>query len=455
MENVTFQCGSCGQVMAVGASSVGQQVRCPHCQQVVLAPAPTSPAPAAASEAGPSAQQPAGMLHEAQLSVPPLSEIESIFTSPESNSDALFGGPPRGLVEMPPDPLPPPPVEAPIPGPADLPVLGPVETTLTYQPEPAAPAGVDARTEPDPAAFQLGPATPSAGIAASTTVDEDALARAIPKPRIRPPADRGGWLIALLIVPLISYSVLATVAVIYLRFFQAPPSNQPHPLEMFPDLEGENPGVRPGKKKLTVKYHDHLQEKELPAQLRTTMGKPIRVGDLEVEPLSVELRPVVFVTPGSDSVASDRPTLVLNLRLTNKSENQAFYPLDPFFERRWVAKKNNNKDGMPFTYLTVGKEHFYGGPLSEEDRRVGRETIKGQKLEHELEPGESFETFVCTNPDDAVQEAVEQSKRPMLWRVQVRRGLVKTPHRGELSACAVVGVEFTRDQVRSAAPGPD
>jgi hypothetical protein len=451
MENVNFKCGSCGQIMAVGASSVGQQVRCPHCQQIVLADAPTNPAPAAALEAGPSAQPPGGFFDPTNLGVPPVSEIESIFTSPEANSDALFGGPPRGLVEMPPDPLPPPPVEPPPPGPAEAPVLGPMETTLTYQPEPAAPAGVDARTEPDPAAFQLGPATPGAGSGASAAVDEEALARAIPRPRIRPPADRGGWLIALLIVPLISYSILATVAVVYLRFFQPPPTNQPHPLEMFPDLEGENPGVKPGKKKITVKYHDHLQEKDLPPQLRTTFGKPIQIGELEVEPISVELRRIVFVNPGHDPEPSEKPTLVLNLRLTNRSKNQTFHPLDPFFERRWVAKKGEGKDGMPFTYLTVGKEHFYGGPLLEEDRRERHETIKGQKLEHVLEPGESFDTFVCTSPDDAVQEAVEQSRGPMLWRVQVRRGLVKTPHRGELSASAVVGVEFTRDQVHAAA----
>src|SRR5262249_26485252 len=276
---------------------------------------------------------------------------------------------------------------------------------------------------------------------------------AFPGRRPRPPADRGGWLIALLIVPLISYSILATVAVIYLRFFQPPPTNQPHPLEMFPDLEGENPGVKPGKKKVTVKYHDHLQEKDLPPHLRTTLGKPIQVGDLEMEPLSVEVRTIEFVIPGYKPEPSANPTLVLNLRLTNKSANLAFHPLDPFYERRWVHKKGETKDGMPFTYLTVGKERFYGGPLRDEERKE-RQSIKGQKLERELEPGESFDTFVCTSPDDAVQEAVEQSRGPMLWRVQVRRGLVKTPHRGELSASAVVGVEFTRDQVHATA-GPD
>jgi hypothetical protein len=74
-------------------------------------------------------------------------------------------------------------------------------------------------------------------------------------------------------------------------------------------------------------------------------------------------------------------------------------------------------------------------------------------LDHELQPGESLETFICTSPDDPVKEAVEKTSQPMLWRVQVRRGLVQTPNRGELSASAVVGVEFTSDQINAVRDG--
>jgi hypothetical protein len=376
--------------------------------------------------------------------------MESIFTSPESNSDALFGGPPRGLVEMPPDPAPTVPVEPP-PAPSEPPaLLGPMDTTLSYQRGAAERADVDAPTDVDAAAFQLGPSNAGAGEATSTANEEEDLARAIPKPRIRPPADRGGWLIALLIVPLISYSILATIAVIYLRWFHETPTNQPHPLETIPDLEGENPGVRPGKKRVSVNFKER-QERDLPPRLRTRLGEPIQIGDLNVEPLSVEFRKIEFLSPQSEPVASADPVLVLNLRLTNTSENLAFHPLDPYFERRWVPVKDQGKAGMPFTYLTVGKDHFYGGPIKTEEREEHRESIKGQRLGHELQPGESFETFICTSPDDPVQGAVERSRQPMLWRVQVRRGLVKTPNRGDVSASAVIGVEFTRDQVRAAA----
>ena len=137
---------------------------------------------------------------------------------------------------------------------------------------------------------------------------------------------------------------------------------------------------------------------------------------------------------------------MLNLRLKNLSDKYAFHPLDPYFERRWV--NDESKASMPFTYLTVGKQRFVGGPIRAEEREERRETIKGQKLEPELAPGEILETFICTSPDDPVKKVVENATQPMLWRVQVRRGLVATPNRGELPASAVIGVEFTREQIQ-------
>jgi hypothetical protein len=223
---------------------------------------------------------------------------------------------------------------------------------------------------------------------------------------------------------------------------------------MFPDIEGENPGVRPAKGKLGKRFRDHL-EKDLPPQLRTTLGKAIQVGDLEVVPLSVSWRKINFVTPGYKPEPSETESLVLNLLLKNTSASSAFHPLDPYFERRWTLVPSASKADMPFTYLTVGKERFYGGPIRAEERKERRETIGGQNLDRELQPGESLKTFVCTSPDDAVKQAVEQTTQPMLWRVQIRRGLVQTPHRGEVPACAVVGIEFTRNQVHEGKPGVD
>jgi hypothetical protein len=215
---------------------------------------------------------------------------------------------------------------------------------------------------------------------------------------------------------------------------------------MIPDLEGENPGVKPGKKKVSVNFQGR-QELDLPEKLRTKLGRKIQVGDLEVTPLSVEFRAIEFISPGYKPVRSDTDCLILNLRLKNVSKDSSFFPLDAFFERRWEEVKGQTKSGMPFTYLTVGKRKFYGGPIRTGEREEHKESIRDQRLDREFQPGESFETFICTSPDDPVKEAVEQATAPMLWRVQVRRGLVHTPNRGELPATAVVGVEFSSKQI--------
>jgi hypothetical protein len=440
VETVNFQCGSCGKLMAVGTAGLGQQVRCPHCQQIVLAPAQA--AGVQSSILAPEAESPATSEPPTMISLiapPPASEVESIFSPEEMNSDALFGGPVRGLVEMPP------PTEH-LPDASAPPIPAPAETTLTYLPNDPRGGATAIAGDVDPATFSLNFSGPTRQESAPAAVEDNLLAQAIPKPQIRPPTDKGGWVLALLVVPLISYSILATIAVVYLRFFQQPVSNQPHPMEMIPDLEGENPGVKPGKKKVSVNFRGR-QELDLPEKLRTKLGQKIQIGDLEVTPLSVEFRPIEFISLGYKPVRSETDCLVLNLRLKNTSKEFAFYPLDPFFERRWEEVKGQTKVGMPFTYLTVGKSRYYGGPIRSGEREEHRESIKDQHLDRELQPGESMYTFICTSPDDLVKEAVEQATGPMLWRVQVRRGLVQTPNRGELPATAVVGVEFSSKEI--------
>jgi hypothetical protein len=439
METMNVQCGHCKQLLAVSTAVLGQQVRCPHCKQVILAPAP---APAAVAPAPVGDVPPPEFL----VPIPPISQMEDIFAPPEANSDALFAGPQRGLVEMPPAPGSSPPLAEP----SVLP--GQMETTLTYHPPDRTEPSPTAVGEPDAAAFSLGTGGATASEPTAATLDQGLLAQSIPKPQIRPPSDKRGWVTALLIVPLISYSVLATIVIILLRINQQPAKNQIHPLEMFQDLEGETPGVKPGKKKVSVNFNGK-QELDLPEKLRTRLGRTIRIGDLEVTPLSVEFRPIEFISPDTQPVASETDSLVLNLRVKNVSDGFAFHPLDPFFVRRWKEVKDHTKSDMPFTYLTVGNSRFFGGPITSAEREERHETIKGQILERELQPRETLETFICTSPDDPVKEAVQRATQPMLWRVQVRRGAVKTPNRGEVSAAAVVGVEFTRAEIRRGSGG--
>src|SRR5262245_46563360 len=97
-QTVSFQCGHCRKGMGVSTEFLGKQVRCPHCQQVVLAPAQAPPAPVPAGAAprppsGPTFPPPGG---------PSKDEHESIFG--EQVDEDLFGsGPPKPKVELPPE----------------------------------------------------------------------------------------------------------------------------------------------------------------------------------------------------------------------------------------------------------------------------------------------------------------------------------------------------------------
>ena len=138
---------------------------------------------------------------------------------------------------------------------------------------------------------------------------------------------------------------------------------------------------------------------------------------------------------------------MLNLRLKNVSQDVVFKPMDPYFDLRWKENKDETNLGMPFTYLTVGDQRFFG-PNSLADIDDNHVTLAGQHFDKELKPGDEMSTFVCTDWEDPVKQAVESASGPMLWRVQVRRGLVQIPDKGEYSATAVIGVEFTREEVK-------
>src|SRR5215469_509745 len=98
METVNFQCGHCRQLLAVSKQHLGQQVRCPHCQQVVVAPPQEAAVPPSAPVPPP--QDPFSAAFS--FAPPKPEEHDSIFSAP-AESDDLFGPAMSGKVEMPPD----------------------------------------------------------------------------------------------------------------------------------------------------------------------------------------------------------------------------------------------------------------------------------------------------------------------------------------------------------------
>jgi hypothetical protein len=418
MQTVNFQCGHCNNLMAVGLEHLGQQLLCPHCQQVVVAPAGALPAPDPTPPSAPD----------------PISRSEDIFAQPGPNDDPLFG----------PDSDPPP--EQPAPP-------SPVETAP--EPQPAAP-------EPEP------PPAPLPWIDSGAPAGTEAPAEIAPVATIRQPRDYSGrvnWFIPLVFIPLVLYAVLSTAIAGYLYVkLQSQPASL---FDQAPDWEGDTPGVRKEKAKASLEYGPKVATQPLPAHLRVRLGETIRVGDLEVTPEKVERRKVELVAEGAEGKPEPSPTdaLVLRLRLRNAAEDYAFTPLDNFFDRRW---KPGDDRSPPLTLLQAGQETFFGGsakwlPLGRgrKERRewlVGRDNIDRKGLA----PGEEQETFVATDGwDPAVARhlfgvdeegnAVNKPYRgPLLWRVQLRRGLIDWKGR-RLPATAVVGVEFTdRDYSGSA-----
>src|SRR5579871_549624 len=149
MQTVTFRCPHCNNLMAVGIELLGQQVRCPTCQQVVIAPVPTDPPPISDGSS--------------QISLSETTKQEghdSIFG--EGDGEAVFGSaPPKvevpastNFAAYPPN----------IPNPSDVTIVDANVPAPSAAPaEGQAPPSVDAVTSPPlPAAVEIQSAGPAA-----------------------------------------------------------------------------------------------------------------------------------------------------------------------------------------------------------------------------------------------------------------------------------------------------
>jgi hypothetical protein len=258
----------------------------------------------------------------------------------------------------------------------------------------------------------------------------------------------------LVFIPLVLYAIAATAVAgyLYVLLRSAPPSI----FDRMPDVEGDTPGVRKEKPRARLLFTRDLALRSLPEHLHVPLGQTIQIGDLQVTPKKVERRTIGLLA----ETAPDRPepspheALVLTLHLKNTATDYAFTPLDNYFDRSW---KPGSDESVPLTVLQAGKEAFFGGPAKwfplrrDVGKRQVREWLQGRKNIDRvgLRPGEETETIVATDGWDPVVATylfgTEGGSTPyrgkLLWRVQVRRGLV--PWRGkEVPATAVIGVEF-------------
>ncbi|MBY0228438.1 MAG: hypothetical protein K2W96_04070 [Gemmataceae bacterium] len=421
MQTLNFQCGHCGGLMAVGTEHVGQQVRCPHCQQVVVAPAAT-PAPEPSPAPAPAA--------------PPL-ELErhdDIFSQQGTFEDALFGQdapkidlpiePGHQGTNVPSHPFEPPP-QATQPTPTHAPSEN-GEATAAWQ----AASLAETHAAPEPQTQVQPPA--------------EAPVPAVTVPRQARAGQGGGMFLPLVILPLFLYALAMTGLSIFLYLRLS--TQQPSLFDQMPDVDGDNPGVKKGGKQASVTKPSWRNP--LPEHLHTTLGKPLRVGDLEVTPLGVERRKVAVFSEGSEKPEPcSGDSLVLRLRLKNLAGDYSFTPIDNYFDRQWRGGSD-----PPLTILFAGDYKAFGGPAkwrASSRRGAPREWVEGRKDFDPagLSPGESMETLTCTDGEDKETVAkLAAHKGDFVWRVHLRRGLID--HKGrKLPAQCVVGVRFSSKDI--------
>jgi hypothetical protein len=307
-----------------------------------------------------------------------------------------------------------------------------------------APSTVNAPAEPEAPAWQNAPA-PEANGSAVEALPSPAVARA------RRSAGTGSKVLLLFFIPLLSYSILATVFIL-LMYNKIQNMKPPNPLETMPDVNGDAPGLKKGEGKTWAPPEEYTRVALAPNQ-KVGLKDTLRIGDLEVTPQKVELKTVAVYVEGFDRPEPcQHKSLVLHLKVHNASKEWTFAPLDNFFDRLWKPG-----DGAPpLTVLEVGSQRFIGGPakwvplVRKRDNKDRREWVEGRQNQPKLlAPGESLETIICTDGNNAVLEkAVATHKGDCLWRVHVRRGPVAVEGRDTLiPATTLVGVEFKGDDI--------
>lgn len=447
MQTVNFNCPHCGNLMAVGTNLLGRNVRCPHCKQVVRAPAapgeplvqtPALPVPTPAAPA-PKFDLPQTVEHH-----------ESIFG--ERHDEDVFGSePPKPT--MPPVPAPPP---LPIPTPAQQ------EQTVTAPPMPAVSA-------PEPAYISPTAATLDFSATADGALEDRTAERRAPARegrvdnaayRSRAPKDASATTPAFAWI-LLAYAAVVTIAAGFFgyQYFMGG-SKEEHPYKAMPDVIRE---YKPAEKR-QVSFNGMPDPKlEIPKELRVKLGEELTVGDLKVQPLYVERKEVEATTKyisADDKTRRLADTLVLTLRVRNTSSETSFCPNDAAFNRAFDFNQP-----APYTGLQMYRDYFYGTFKWPPEAGTEKEYIHGQEADEQpLKPGEERDTWVhAASPKArtagaqdwlrAITDATNQGANvPLLFRVQLRRGLVKMKNDAgqevDVSATTVIGVEFTPREIK-------
>lgn len=162
----------------------------------------------------------------------------------------------------------------------------------------------------------------------------------------------------------------------------------------------------------------------VPNENVTRIGTPIRIGDLQVTPLSVVLTRVELagaIDPSKYRI-DDSESLVMRLQLTNLSKTHRLNPL----ELAYIRDQASPLDRCLITTSRGATIATFPLAADSEWSIVGQET-------RVLECGETLETIIASEPGVSRRIAPE-----MTWRVRLRIGPFRTD---------VVGIRFRDSDV--------
>jgi hypothetical protein len=440
MQTVNFNCPHCGNLMAVGTNLLGRNVRCPHCKQVVRAPAAAGEAPAI--------QGPAATPQMPAFNVPgqTAEHHESIFG--ERHDEDLFGSEPL-KPRLPPVPPAPSPPRSPLDETAYAPpVPGPqYSETQTYEaqsPQPANAAPPSGQVLVPPPEEHMEPAQRRVYRPATAKTES-------------PGTPAFAWI-------LLAYSAVITlVAGIFAYQYFTSGSSAEHPFKAIPDFYGKYEKATGPENRKQLSYQGMPDPKmDLPTELRVKLGDEMTVGAIQVKPTEVTQRSVAYTR---ENAAKDNITnpagkaLILGLHIKNTSTDTTFHPDDPAF-----CRALDKDQPPPYTALQIGHDLFYGPFAWPTDLEIKDIFLVDFKNPLEaLGPGQEGDYWIATTNGfrasgkldviNARTNAEEkQPNMPFLWRVQLRRGFVKAKlddgRDVDVSATTVIGVEFLPSQIK-------
>lgn len=253
----------------------------------------------------------------------------------------------------------------------------------------------------------------------------------------------------------VPYAICVTLIAGWLYYQKRQKAGTDHPLANIPDILGE---YEPARRIIVGRRLDRLPDVDnpLPPELLVRLGETREIGDLQVTPEKVERRRIdihtVFTNGETQINRPKAEALVLHLRLKNCSPDVWFHPTDPAFVRKYQPRRSAPR---PYTQIIADGYRSYGGPIEwsppRERSHIRRMFVAGQEHDDQpLAPGEERRTIICSDPaDEQLWRSVQRHDRPepIVWRVQLRRGLVHFQDR-DWSVCAVVGVQFQPNDVR-------